>query len=82
MLPLSNLPLLASSRVPQILKNYNEKSTGSLSAITFILLLVGSVIRIFTTLQEVGDDWFQLVNYIFGALASAILLIQVHYFIL
>eukprot|EP01041_Mallomonas_annulata_P009570 gene9570-19884_t len=51
-LPLSSLPLMLSSRVPQIIKNWRSKSTGSLSSITNLLISVGSAARVFTTIQE------------------------------
>jgi hypothetical protein len=40
------------SRVPQIVQNYTTKSTGQLSIITYGLNLLGTLARIFTTMQE------------------------------
>jgi mannose-P-dolichol utilization defect protein 1 len=52
-LPLLNLPLSLSSRVPQIVSNFRLRSTGQLSIITTLLLFGGNVARVFTTIQEV-----------------------------
>jgi len=76
-LPLCNLPLMLSSRIPQIIKNIQQRSTGSLSSITNFLIFIGSFARIFTTLQEVGMDIPQLINYSLGSLTAGILFFQV-----
>ena len=39
----------------QALTNYKNKSTGQLSAVTVFMLFLGSVARIFTSIQETGD---------------------------
>jgi hypothetical protein len=50
---LNNFVMLGA-RVPQILKNFTEKSTGQLSIITFGVNTLGCVARIFTSMQEGG----------------------------
>ncbi|MQM08487.1 hypothetical protein Taro_041345 [Colocasia esculenta] len=40
------------ARVPQIWKNYKNKSTGELSFLTFFMNFGGSIVRIFTSVQE------------------------------
>lgn len=47
-----NSVVLMVSRVPQIVQNYTTKSTGQLSIITYGLNLLGTLARIFTTMQE------------------------------
>ena len=47
-----NSVVLLVSRVPQIVENYTSKSTGQLSIITYGLNLLGTLARIFTTMQE------------------------------
>lgn len=44
--------LLVGSKVPQILENFNSKSTGHLSPITCFFNWFGACIRIFTSVQE------------------------------
>jgi len=51
----SALPLLIVSKMLQIVECYRVGSTGSLSIITVFLQVVGSVVRIFTTFQEVAN---------------------------
>lgn len=46
--------ILMVARVPQITKNFREKSTGQLSTVTYGVNTVGCVARIFTTMQEGG----------------------------
>lgn len=47
--------LVIASRVPQILLNFINQSTGELSFLTTSLMAAGSVARVFTTWQEVPD---------------------------
>jgi mannose-P-dolichol utilization defect protein 1 len=44
-----------ASRLPQIITNAQNKSTGQLSQITTFFQFAGSAARVFTTLQEVSD---------------------------
>lgn len=50
-----SIPLFASSRLPQIYSNWKEQSTGQLAFITSALNALGSLARVYTTVQEVGD---------------------------
>lgn len=97
LLILSNLPLLIAARVPQIVKNYQEKTTGPISFITtflsfaglrlernlllqfliFLILLIGSAVRILTTIIEVGWDFSLLTSYFIATSLSGALLIQI-----
>ena len=76
-LPLSNLPLVLISRIPQIIQNFKQRSTGQLSGITTFLTFAGSLARVFTTIQEVGWDFSLLTGYFVGIATSGILLLQV-----
>lgn len=76
-LPLSNLPLLLISRIPQIIQNFKQGSTGQLSGITTFLTFAGSLARVFTTIQEVGWDFSLLIGYFLGFATSGLLLFQV-----
>ncbi|CAN4095356.1 unnamed protein product [Withania somnifera] len=40
------------ARIPQIWKNFKSKSTGELSFLTFFMNFGGSMVRVFTSLQE------------------------------
>ncbi|MBA0837027.1 hypothetical protein Goarm_009212 [Gossypium armourianum] len=40
------------ARVPQIWKNFSNKSTGELSFLTCLMNVAGSLVRVFTSLQE------------------------------
>ena len=46
------LCLVVACRLPQILQNFNARSTGQLSLITYALNAVGAAARIFTSIQE------------------------------
>ncbi|KAL6705860.1 hypothetical protein ACN47E_006320 [Coniothyrium glycines] len=68
-----------ASKVPQILTIWNEGGTGQLSAFAVVNYLLGSLSRIFTTLQEV-DDPLILYGFIAGFALNAILFLQVVYY--
>lgn len=78
-LPLSNLPLVLISRIPQIIQNFKLRSTGQLSGITTFLIFAGSLARVFTTIQEVGWDFSLLTGFFFGLSTSGTLLAQVRF---
>jgi hypothetical protein len=46
--------ILMSSKLPQILQNFQARSTGQLSVITYAANTLGCVARLFTTAQEGG----------------------------
>lgn len=54
-LQMTTLPLSLSSKLPQILQNRHEQSTGQLSAVAVIAQIAGCAARLFTTATEVGD---------------------------
>ncbi|KAI4950903.1 hypothetical protein J4E86_007411 [Alternaria arbusti] len=68
-----------ASKVPQILTVWSEGGTGQLSAFAVVNYLLGSLSRIFTTLQEV-DDPLILYGFIAGFALNAILFCQVVYY--
>ena len=53
----SIMPILIVSRGSQILETYRCQHTGAQSIVTTSMNLLGGVIRIGTTIQEVGWDW-------------------------
>ncbi|KAF9903444.1 hypothetical protein EC991_003817 [Linnemannia zychae] len=52
----SIVPITLLSKIPQILENYRNKSTGQLSAFAVFNYFAGSLARVYTTLTEVQDD--------------------------
>ncbi|KKY25187.1 putative monosaccharide-p-dolichol utilization [Phaeomoniella chlamydospora] len=64
--------LSISSKIPQILSNYLNGSTGQLSAFAVFNYLFGSLSRIFTTLAEV-DDKLILYGFVAGFTLNAVL---------
>lgn len=63
----------------QISSNYRNGSTGQLSAATVVMLMAGSVARIFTSQQETGDALL-VFTYIVAATLNAITAAQVAYY--
>lgn len=55
LLQFATLPLSIVSKAPQIISNYQNESTGNLSAFAVFNALLGCVARLFTTSQEVND---------------------------
>ncbi|KAL6060139.1 Mannose-P-dolichol utilization defect 1 protein [Balamuthia mandrillaris] len=78
-LQLSVTPLVISSRIPQVLANYKNGSTGQLSFVTFFLNFGGSLARVFTTVTETADP-LVLASYATAALLNGIILAQILYY--
>ncbi|PGH11365.1 hypothetical protein AJ80_07156 [Polytolypa hystricis UAMH7299] len=68
-----------ASKVPQIYTVWKEGSTGQLSAFAVFNYLIGSVSRIFTTLQEVDDNLI-LYGFIAGTTLNLVLALQMVYY--
>eukprot|EP01126_Amoeba_proteus_P017982 TRINITY_DN1891_c0_g1_i3.p1 TRINITY_DN1891_c0_g1~~TRINITY_DN1891_c0_g1_i3.p1 ORF type:complete len:203 (+),score=26.54 TRINITY_DN1891_c0_g1_i3:221-829(+) len=68
--------IFSASKVPQIVQNFQNRSTGQLSVVTFALNFVGSLTRIGTTLKEVNDPYL-LVGYIVAALLNGTIFVQI-----
>ena len=71
----SNLALSLLSRVPQILTNFSNKSTGQLAFITFFLSFLGVVARLGTILIETDDYLYQL-QYVLSVILNGIIVFQ------
>lgn len=63
----------------QALANYKNGSTGQLSAITVTMLFLGTVARIFTSIQETGD-MIMIITYLVASMANGILLSQIIFY--
>ncbi|MCJ1313761.1 hypothetical protein MMC25_007441 [Agyrium rufum] len=68
-----------ASKIPQIYQNYEEGGTGQLSAFAVFNYLMGSLVRIFTTIQEV-DDKLVLYSFVASFLLNAVLAGQMLYY--
>eukprot|EP00523_Entomoneis_sp_CCMP467_P005654 CAMPEP_0168763924 /NCGR_PEP_ID=MMETSP0724-20121128/24614_1 /TAXON_ID=265536 /ORGANISM="Amphiprora sp., Strain CCMP467" /LENGTH=88 /DNA_ID=CAMNT_0008813143 /DNA_START=496 /DNA_END=762 /DNA_ORIENTATION=- len=65
------------SRGIQIWENYQVQQTGAQSGITLGLNTLGLVIRIYTTVQEVGYNMVLIAGYTLSLLTNGALLAQV-----
>lgn len=74
-----NILFLATSRLIQIVANFRNGHTGQLSFIMVLLLFLGAVARIFTTIQETGDKVL-LMTFLVSATLNATLTLQVLYY--
>lgn len=70
-----SIPLSLASKLPQIVTNYQNGSTGQLSAFTVFNYLAGSLARVFTTLTEVNDP-FIFWGFVLAATLNAVLAAQ------
>lgn len=71
----SSVGLALGSRIPQILLNWRQGTTGELSIIMFIANGLGCLIRIFTTIALTGD-MLLLSNCVFHFVLNAIIIVQ------
>jgi mannose-P-dolichol utilization defect protein 1 len=74
-----SLLLSMASKLIQAFSNYQNGSTGNLSAITLILQLAGCVARIFTSIQETGDVQM-IITFVSISVANLILVLQLGYY--
>lgn len=70
------IPLSLASKIPQVIKNHQNKSIGQLSVFTVVNYLLGSLARVFTTVQEINDKVI-LTSFLGAAILNAILMAQV-----
>ncbi|KAJ2684415.1 hypothetical protein H4R19_006893 [Coemansia spiralis] len=73
------IPLVISSRIPQIYTIHKNKYTGQLSAFAVFNYFFGTAARLFTTLVEV-DDSLVLVGAVLAFLANGVLAAQMLYY--
>ncbi|CAG8542952.1 302_t:CDS:1 [Acaulospora colombiana] len=70
------IPISLLSKIPQILTNYRNGSTGQLSALAVFGFALGSLARIFTTITEV-DDSIILSGFVLTSTLNLILAAQI-----
>ncbi|KAF9421326.1 hypothetical protein BGZ94_008864 [Podila epigama] len=75
MLQTACIPINLFSKVPQIIENYKNGSTGQLSAFTVFNYFAGSLARVYTTLTEV-DDKIILAGFGLSTLLNCVLAFQ------
>ena len=63
------------SRVPQIIANYRNQSTGQLAFFTFFLSFLGVIARLGTVLLETDDFLYQL-QYILALFLNGVIVLQ------
>jgi mannose-P-dolichol utilization defect protein 1 len=71
----SAIILLIASRIPQIMTNFQNKSTGQLAFFTFILNFLGGVARLGTVMVETSDFMYQLPFFI-GVFLNGVIVAQ------
>lgn len=75
----SNMPAVVIAKLIQALECYRNGHSGQLSAITVFLTTLGSVARIFTSMQETGDQ-LVITTYIVGTFANGLIAFQILYY--
>jgi len=76
----SNLPIACIARGSMILEAIRLKHTGTQSIVTNGLNLIGSAVRILTTIQEVGWDLPVLTGFTLGVVLNVVLVAQCWYY--
>lgn len=71
----TTIPINLFSKVPQIIENYQNSSTGQLAAFTVFNYFAGSLARVYTTLTEV-DDILILSGFLLSTLLNCVLALQ------
>lgn len=73
------LPLIISSKLVQAWSNFRNGHTGNLSALTIILIFIGSTTRIMTSIQETGDQLI-ILGFMLSSIINMILVLQMFYY--
>jgi len=72
----SNIPMIILGKMIQIITNFRNGHTGQLSAVTSFLLSLGAIARIFTSIQETGDNVI-IMTYVCSSVVNTIIALQV-----
>lgn len=75
----ANIPMIVLGKLIQVVANFRQGHTGQLSAVTIFLLTLGSLARVFTSIQETGDS-VVISTYICSSTINMILTAQVLYY--
>jgi len=74
-----NVPIIVFAKLMQAYENYKNGGTGQLSAVTVLLLFAGSLARIFTSVQETGDQLI-ILTYIVSSIVNGMIASQIIYY--
>merc|ERR1719367_1887572 len=72
----ANIPMILLGKIIQIVTNFKNGHTGQLSAVTVFLLALGAIARIFTSIQETGDQ-IVILTYVCSSAVNCIIALQV-----
>ncbi|KAM9312904.1 mannose-P-dolichol utilization defect 1 protein [Gastrophryne carolinensis] len=75
----TNVPAIVISRLIQAVTNYRNGHTGQLSAVTVSMLFLGSLARIFTSIQETGDPLMAL-TFVVSSSCNGLIFLQLLYY--
>merc|ERR1719195_2116580 len=75
----ANIPMIVVGKLIQAATNFKNGHTGQLSAITVFLLTAGSLARIFTSIQETGDQ-VMILTFVVSSSVNVIIALQVLYY--
>lgn len=59
--------------------NYRKQSTGQLSSTTALMIVIGCCVRVFTSIQETGDQLLIVIFAVAGVM-NGIVLAQIFYY--
>ncbi|CAD6189566.1 unnamed protein product [Caenorhabditis auriculariae] len=71
----AGIPIVFISKTLQCLQNYREKSTGQLSLISVFLQFAGTLARVFTSVQDTGDQLL-IISYGSAAVLNGLIFAQ------
>jgi len=71
----SNMFIMILSKIPQIITNFNAKSTGQLSFFTFLLNFLGGIARLGTVILETNDVMY-LAGFVLSVFLNGIIVAQ------
>jgi len=71
---------LQLSRFPQIMLNFRSKSTGQLSMVSYVLNVIGSTARLFTTVKQLGGNRSLMMGFGSSIFINSVLALQILYY--
>ncbi|PJF16942.1 Monosaccharide-P-dolichol utilization protein [Paramicrosporidium saccamoebae] len=76
----ATIPLTMVSRLPQIWTVWRQGGTGQLSALSVGLVWIGSLARVYTSMQETGEDRLLVLGFVMAALLNSTIMWQMVYY--
>ena len=68
--------IMVMSKIPQIMTNFRNNSTGQLSFFTFLLNFLGGIARLGTVIFERGDDVWYVLQFLLSVGLNAVIVAQ------